>query len=239
MAIGSPVRIMRLEENRRKRQSLTLMSTFRMTLVQRMLEGFRLKVAGWANTGASRVSSHSARDAGFGMRRAAFCAWAIRRTDGWLHALRTCRRRTKLLWCLSTAFRAIFHLDPTFAGLVDAVCCVTTVRRGYSDPPDVVMDQTLNERQLLEPIDARTSALALMLVSTLSDSRWGAVAVGFTARSGARRWALVHPADAQRGALGRRLLCIPLLGEWIFARFAEKLIVAGFSRGFRRSKEFN
>ena len=128
-----------------------------------------------------------------------------------------------------------FIWDPTFAGLVDAgfrVLRYDLFGRGYSDRPDVVYDQALYERQLLELIDALDLGSRVDLVGL---SMGGAIAVGFTARypDRVRKLALIDPAGMpQPESLGLELLRMPLLGEWIFDRFAEKLIVAGLVKDF-------
>lgn len=128
-----------------------------------------------------------------------------------------------------------FIWEPTFAGLADAgfrVLRYDLFGRGYSDRPGVVYDRTLYERQLLELLDALHLGDSVDLVGL---SMGGAIAVGFSARHPARvrKLALIDPAGMpQPGAAVQKLLLVPLLGEWLFDRFAEKLIVAGLAKDF-------
>jgi len=128
-----------------------------------------------------------------------------------------------------------FLWDPTFAGLADAgfrVLRYDLFGRGYSDRPDVVYNQALFDRQLCELLDALGFTAPVNLAGL---SMGGAIAVGFTAQHPERVRALAllspagFPVPASRAAW---LLHPPLVGEWLFDRFTEKLIVGGLAKDF-------
>ncbi|MFN2109617.1 MAG: alpha/beta fold hydrolase [Anaerolineae bacterium] len=128
-----------------------------------------------------------------------------------------------------------FIWDPTFAGLVEAgfrVLRYDLFGRGYSDRPDVTYDFTLFDRQLLELLDILDFTGPVNLAGL---SMGGAIAVGFTAQhpERVRKLALIDPAGMpMKAAPGTKLVRVPWLGEWIFDRFAERLIVAGLAKDF-------
>jgi pimeloyl-ACP methyl ester carboxylesterase len=128
-----------------------------------------------------------------------------------------------------------FIWDPTFTGLVDAgfhVLRYDLFGRGYSDRPDVVYDQTLYDRQLCELLDALGFTTPVNLAGL---SMGGAIAVGFTAQhpERVRRLAIIDPAGMPiKSSPATNLVRVPWLGEWIFDRFAERLLVAGLAKDF-------
>jgi pimeloyl-ACP methyl ester carboxylesterase len=128
-----------------------------------------------------------------------------------------------------------FIWDPTFAGLVNAgfrVLRYDLFGRGYSDRPDTTYNQALYDRQLRELLDALGFTIPINLVGL---SMGGAIAVGFTAQHPERVRALAllapagFPVPASRAFV---LLRPPLVGEWLFDRFDEKLIVGGLAKDF-------
>ncbi len=128
-----------------------------------------------------------------------------------------------------------FIWDPTFTGLIDAgfrVLRYDLIGRGYSDRPDVVYNQALFDRQLLELLDAVGFAAPVNLVGL---SMGGAIAVGFTAQHPERVRALALLAPAGFPSPASRMFWVvrlPGLGEWLFDRFGEKLIVGGLAKDF-------
>ncbi|MBN1873754.1 MAG: alpha/beta hydrolase [Anaerolineae bacterium] len=128
-----------------------------------------------------------------------------------------------------------FIWDPTFTGLVAAgfrVLRYDLFGRGYSDRPDVVYNQALYERQLLDLVNALDLGTNIDLVGL---SMGGAIAVGFTAQhpDRVRRLAMLGPAGFPLPkSLGVRLVRLPHLGEWLFDLLTEKLIVAGLAKDF-------
>jgi pimeloyl-ACP methyl ester carboxylesterase len=128
-----------------------------------------------------------------------------------------------------------FIWDPTFAGLVGAgfrVLRYDLFGRGYSDRPDTTYNQALFNCQLNELLDALGFTAPVNLVGL---SMGGAVAVGFTAQhpERVRRLALIDPAGMpMKESPGAKLVRVPWLGEWLFDRFAERLIVAGLAKDF-------
>ena len=130
----------------------------------------------------------------------------------------------------------LFLWDPTFAGLVDAgfrVLRYDLFGRGYSDRPDTIYDQALYDRQLCDLLDALGFTAPVNLVGL---SMGGAIAVGFTAQHPecVHKLALLAPAGFPTPA-SRMFwtMRIPGLGEWLFDRFGEKLIVGGLAKDFR------
>jgi pimeloyl-ACP methyl ester carboxylesterase len=129
-----------------------------------------------------------------------------------------------------------FLWDPTFAGLVDAgfrVLRYDLFGRGYSDRPDTTYNQTLFDRQLRELLDALGFTGPANLVGL---SMGGAIAVGFTAQHPERVRALALLAPAGFPTPASRMfwmMRIPGLGEWLFDRFCEKLIIGGLAKDFR------
>ncbi len=129
----------------------------------------------------------------------------------------------------------LFLWDQTFAGLVDAgfrVLRYDLFGRGYSDRPDVVYNQALFDRQLRELLDALGFTAPVNLVGL---SMGGAIAVGFTAQHPERVRALALLAPAGYPTPASRMfwmMRIPGLGEWLFDRFGEKLIVGGLAKDF-------
>ncbi|MBN2389673.1 MAG: alpha/beta hydrolase [Anaerolineae bacterium] len=129
----------------------------------------------------------------------------------------------------------LFLWDPTFAGLVDAgfhVLRYDLFGRGYSDRPDTIYNQALYDRQLRELLNALGFTGPVNLVGL---SMGGAIAVGFTAQhpERVRRLALIDPAGMpMKASPGANLVQVPWLGEWIFDRFAERLLVAGLAKDF-------
>jgi pimeloyl-ACP methyl ester carboxylesterase len=128
-----------------------------------------------------------------------------------------------------------FIWDPTFAGLVDAgfhVLRYDLFGRGYSDRPDTTYNQALFDHQLCELLDALGFTAPVNLVGL---SMGGAITVGFTAQhpERVRRLALIDPAGMpMKESPGVKLVRVPWLGEWLFDRFAERLIVAGLAKDF-------
>ena len=126
-----------------------------------------------------------------------------------------------------------FIWDPTFAGLADAgfrVLRYDLFGRGYSDRPDVVYDQALFDRQLLELLDAVGFTASVNLAGL---SMGGAIAVGFTAQhpERVRALALLSPAGFPVPATRAfAIMRLPWVGEWLLDRFAEKFIVAGLAK---------
>lgn len=130
----------------------------------------------------------------------------------------------------------LFLWDPTFAGLVDAgfrVLRYDLFGRGYSDRPDTIYNQALYDRQLRGLLDALGCTGPVNLVGL---SMGGAIAVGFTAQHPERVRALALLAPAGFPIPASRMfwmMRIPGLGEWLFDRFGEKLIVGGLAKDFR------
>lgn len=130
----------------------------------------------------------------------------------------------------------LFLWDPTFTGLVDAgfrVLRYDLFGRGYSDRPDTTYNQALYDRQLGELLDALGFTDPVNLVGL---SMGGAIAVGFTAQYPERVRALALLAPAGFPIPASRMfwpMRIPELGEWLFDRLGEKLIVGGLAKDFR------
>ena len=130
----------------------------------------------------------------------------------------------------------LFLWDPTFAALVDAgfrVLRYDLFGRGYSDRPDTTYNQALYDRQLNELLDALGFTAPVNLVGL---SMGGAIAVGFTAQhpERVRTLALLAPAGFPSPASRAFwMVRLPGLGEWLFDRFGEKLIVGGLAKDFR------
>jgi pimeloyl-ACP methyl ester carboxylesterase len=105
--------------------------------------------------------------------------------------------------------------------------------RGYSDRPDTTYNQALYDRQLRELLDTLGCTGPVNLVGL---SMGGAIAVGFTAQHPERVRALALLAPAGFPTPASRMvwtLRIPGVGEWLFDRFGEKLIVGGLAKDFR------
>ncbi len=128
-----------------------------------------------------------------------------------------------------------FIWDPTFAGLADAgfrVLRYDLFGRGYSDRPDAIYNQALFDRQLGDLLDAVGFTTPVNLVGL---SMGGAIAVGFTAQhpERVRALALLSPAGFPVPATRAfAIMHLPWVGEWLFDRFGEKLIVTGLARDF-------
>jgi len=126
-----------------------------------------------------------------------------------------------------------FIWDPTFTGLAEKgfrVLRYDLFGRGYSDRPDVIYNQMLFDRQLADLLTALELGPTVDLAGL---SMGGGIAVSFTARhpERVRRLALIDPSGMpMRQPLVAHLLRVPLLGEWLIDRFAEKLVLMGMAR---------
>ncbi|MDF1513304.1 MAG: alpha/beta hydrolase [Anaerolineae bacterium] len=128
-----------------------------------------------------------------------------------------------------------FIWDPTFEGLASAglhVLRYDLFGRGYSDRPDVVYNQACFDRQLAELLDTLEIQQPVNLVGL---SMGGAVAVGFADRHPDRvkRLVLIDPAGMPlKQSPLMKVFLLPLWGEFLFDRFAEKFIVASLAKDF-------
>lgn len=122
--------------------------------------------------------------------------------------------------------------DRTFSPLVEAgfyVLRYTLFGRGFSDRPKANYNHNLFERQLLHLLEALNVQQPVNLVGL---SMGGAITTAFTARhpDQVRRLALIDPAGfPMKGYLAKRVLTIPLIGEWIMDLLGDRFLVAGQS----------
>jgi len=170
-----------------------------------------------------------------GVTRASAPGQFVKLTDGFTH-YELAGPPDKTAAVLIHGFSVPYFIwDPTFTGLVEAgfrVLRYDLFGRGYSDRPDVVYDQALYERQLLELTNALDLGPSVDLIGL---SMGGSVAVGFTAQhpDRVRKLALVGPAGMPMPeSLGVKLVRVPWLGEWLFDRLGERLIVARLAKDF-------
>ena len=125
--------------------------------------------------------------------------------------------------------------DPTFEALLAAglrVLRYDLYGRGYSDRPDVSYDQDLFDRQLsnlLTALDIRDP------VDLIGLSMGGAIVVTFTDRHPAlvHKLCLIDPAGLpQKYPAAAKLIEAPMLGEWLFSLFGDKILLSSLSDDF-------
>ncbi len=128
-----------------------------------------------------------------------------------------------------------FIWDPTFEALLAAdlrVLRYDLYGRGYSDRPDAAYDQDLFDQQLSNLLTALDIQGPVDLIGL---SMGGAIVVTFTARHPAlvRKLCLIDPAGLpQKYPPAAKLIEAPMLGEWLFSLFGDKILLSSLSDDF-------
>jgi pimeloyl-ACP methyl ester carboxylesterase len=102
--------------------------------------------------------------------------------------------------------------------------------RGYTDRPDITYNQACFDQQLADILYALGINAPVNLVGL---SMGGAIAVGFADKHPelVNKLVLINPAGMpSKQSLLMRCITFRGVGEWLFDRFAEKLIVAALAR---------
>jgi pimeloyl-ACP methyl ester carboxylesterase len=110
--------------------------------------------------------------------------------------------------------------------------------RGFSDRPRAVYDRDLFDKQLLDFIKVLGPKEPVHLVGF---SMGGAVAVTFTERHPemVSRLCLISPAGfLMREGLGAKLVKVPILGDYIFALFGNRVLLSRLSKVFVQPEKF-